>query len=378
MKKFLTIVLALLVAIPAAVYADGTLTMDYSLFETVLRTIDTAGDVSWLTTPAGSAELSYSSTGNRNVKSEVALSIVMPDISTADFGLPKDLSFALVSLDKAYVKARFPEFRLTAGKTRLSWGDGFVFNAGDILFDSLSTAVDLTSSEVRSDTDWLVSVNVPLGRFSFAEAVLLPPDDMDLGHLSAGGRLYTTIESLKLETGYMFTYDAAQTGYEHRLSLGLQGNLEADWYLSGAVSLPGPGYDTAGTLFEDSLDITAGLFYIHQIDSVRTLTLGLESLIQPYESWAESAGGKDYGIFLYPEIGFTPNDTVSLSLRSIYSPIDGSAQVTAGGSWNVFQGFSLLGYLIGQVGDDDDLFSWGNTDPGWTSLTCMVGVNYIY
>ncbi len=375
-KKSLLLLVLILMFIPSAIFAEGNLTMDYSLFNSVLRTRDASNDLKWALTPSGVAQLSYKSSGNRNVKSEISLGMNYPNPLMAGTG--QEYVYPLVSLDKAYIKARFPEFRLTAGKTRLSWGDGFVFNAGDILFDSVSTTVDLSSSEVRSDTAWLVAANLPLGRFSFVEAVILPPTDELLEaitHISAGGRLYTTIDTLKFETGYMYHGGAAAY---HQIYAGLQGNIEADWYLTGAASLPADGTGFTD-MFESSLDITAGLFYLMQIDSVRTLTLRLEGLVQPFQSWTESTTeGTEYGVLLYPEISLTPSDTISLSLRSIISPIDGSAQITAGGSWNVFQGFSILGYLIGQVGDAEDTFSWTHASPNWTSLACMVGINYIY
>ncbi len=374
-KKSL-LLLVLLISISSALFAEGTLTMDYSLFNSVLRTRDAANELKWAAAVSGTAQLAYKSSGNKNVKSEISLGLNYPNPLFAGTG--QEYIYPLLSLDKAYIKARFPEFRLTAGKTRLSWGDGFVFNAGDILFDSVSAAVDLTSSEIRTDTAWLAAVNIPLGRFSFFEAIVLPPTDElleELTHTSAGGRIYTTLDSLKLETGYM--YKGGDAAY-HQFYAGLQGNIEADWYITGALQLPADGSSVTETL-QDSFDITAGLFYLTQFDSVRTLSLRLESLIQPFENWSESStADAQYGILLYPEISFTPSDTTSISVRSIISPIDGSAQITAGGSWNVFQGFSLLGYLIGQAGDSDDTFSWSNETENWTSLACMIGIIYIY
>ncbi len=149
--------------------------MDLSLFNTVVRTSNT----DWSYRIAGAGTASFKSSGNRDVKSEVALDIIFPDLPLSALGesIPPDysaLSLALISLDKAYIKVRFPSFRLTAGKSRLSWGDGFVFNSGDILSGSTDTDVDLTTSEVRDETYWLSSVQIPLENFSFLEAVVLP------------------------------------------------------------------------------------------------------------------------------------------------------------------------------------------------------------
>ena len=65
---------------------------------------------------------------------------------------------------------------------------------------------------------------------------------------------------------------------------------------------------------------------------------------------------------------------MAVVLRNFVSPIDLSAQLSAGVNWNVFQGVELLAYLSGQVGDEDDLFHWDK--PGGIELT--AGVQYIY
>lgn len=43
-----------------------------------------------------------------------------------------------IEVPRAYVKLRFPWMRVTLGKTRLSWGQGLPFNAGDLIFGSMS------------------------------------------------------------------------------------------------------------------------------------------------------------------------------------------------------------------------------------------------
>ncbi|MEA1910870.1 MAG: hypothetical protein U9N32_04225 [Spirochaetota bacterium] len=75
--------------------------------------------------------------------------------------------------------------------------------------------------------------------------------------------------------------------------------------------------------------------------------------------------------------------TINLSLRSIVSPIDFSAQITSGFSWNVFEGYNLLAYTTVNAGDGDDTFSWEKSN--WISgvdsidgMSVMVGVSFIY
>ena len=167
---------------------------------------------------------------------------------------------ALIDVSRAFIKARFPAFRLTLGKTRLSWGEGFMFNAGDVIFDSLSTSADLTADEIRTRGTWLASAYIPLGRFSFAEAVLLPPafdpltylidsriaaeagedpPEIPRGYRSSGGlRIVLRPGGIKTETGYLYSGESES----HKPYVSFQGNLIADWHLS---ALQAWGFTTA-------------------------------------------------------------------------------------------------------------------------------------
>lgn len=390
MKRMLLTILLLSLAATAVTYADGTLSLDYQLMNTVLRTrtINTGGPY-WGYAVSGTAGLSYRSTGNAKVKGELSFDLNFPEMDLSGTGT----MIPLITLEKAYIKARFPEFRLTAGKTRLSWGDGFIFNSGDIIFGSITPYVDLTASEVRSETEWMVSVNVPLGRFSFVEALVVPPETStekmigDLTGASAGGRIYTTIGGLKVESGYIYK----GTDAYHQVYFGLQGNFGADWYAAGSVAIPSPGSSlSAEELGEESFNLSFGLFYLQQLSRISSMAFRLEGLVMPFHRWEESDPDDPgtlptYGLLLYPEVSYIPSDTVNLSLRSILSPIDLSAQMTAGITWNVFQGFSLIGYTTCNLGDSTDTFAW-NKDAGlWNTnsdyidgFALSVGLSYIY
>lgn len=350
------------------------------------------GDKYWAWMTAGSAGFSFKSQGNKNVKADLAFSF-------AEAG--EDM-MPVISLDRAYAKARFPALRITAGKTRLSWGDGFVFNSGDIIFGSTDTSIDLTASEVRTDTAWLSALNVPLGRFSFIEGVILPPvpdaaTGFVIGNLnrtSGGGRFYTKLAGIKLEGGYFFDQTGDECSYTdwknalHRTYLGFQGNLLADWNLSGSVALPVDG--NIEQTAKDSFNLSGGLFHMVNINSISSITFRLEGLYRPFygweeEDWAADEESPDYAILLYPEIGYSPTDTVSLSLRSICSPIDRSAMITTGFGWNVFEGFDLSGYAVFNAGDPDDSFAWERDNSIWSageniidSAAVIISINYIY
>jgi hypothetical protein len=317
-------------------------------------------------TGSSAADLTYRSTENRDVKGEFTLSAAVSET-------------ALVDVSRAFIKARFPGFRLTLGKTRLSWGEGFMFNAGDVIFDSVSTAVDLTADELRTAGKWLASAYVPLGRFSYAEALLLPPqiDPLDYAvdsrlyardlvddppeppgsdETSGGVRLVLRPGGVKLEAGYFYAGDEA----EHRPYLSLQGHLLTDWHLSasGAMGIYGdPARD-----FSESLTVSLGLFQHLRTGYGSTVTLRLEGLLRPQGSWSAneeaSSGSSEYALYLYPEISLSPDDRRSIFYRAIVSPMDLSAVHMLGGSWNIYQGFNLLCYAGVNSGERGDRFSW--------------------
>ena len=90
---------------------------------------------------------------------------------------------AILQVPRAEIRWRLPvgttNVRLTTGLTRLSWGDGTLFNAGDVINGERPRSVDLTAAELRTETQWLSALYVPLGPYAFIEAVaLLPSADL--------------------------------------------------------------------------------------------------------------------------------------------------------------------------------------------------------
>ena len=110
----------------------------------------------------GSAGMSFMSRGSRDVKGEIAL-----DFSEAGGMLTP-------VLQKLYIRPYFGDVKVSIGKTRTTWGAGFAFNAGDIIFGSDSVSFDTTSDDPRSETAWLTNAEIPLGDFSFLELIVLP------------------------------------------------------------------------------------------------------------------------------------------------------------------------------------------------------------
>ncbi|MBB6482609.1 hypothetical protein [Spirochaeta isovalerica] len=420
MVKRLFPVLLLLAAAPF-LSAENNITIDMTLYNTVMQSrevnpgtegyhdaggtwvppvLPSVGDKYWAYGMAGTGALSFKSTGNANVRADFALDFSYPDIS----GIP------VITLQKAYVKAKFPSFRLTVGKTRLGWGDGFVFNSGDVVFGSISPNVNLVGSEVRTETAWMTSVNIPLGRFSFIELLLRAPEmifsgttPVGLGNvldLGAGGRVYTKLGDLKVELGYYFDgtdtidYDIIVTDGDESLTIpafqrpyfSIQGNLGADFYLNCSLAIPFAAGDDLADIIKDTWNISFGLFHMVEVGYGNSLTFRVESVFLPFLDWREDAGSAGtYALMLYPEIAFAYGQNLNFSLRSVFSPIDLSAMLTAGFSWNVFEGFNLLGYTNFFIGDGDDTFSWNKDNDVWElgvdmvdGVSVMVGVQYIY
>lgn len=397
-KRFFAVLLLLLAAAPY-IWADNSISIDMSLYNTVMQTRDTTGEPYWAYGIAGTGALSFKSTGNSNVRADLALDFTYPDIS----GVP------VISLRKAYVKAKFPSFKLTVGKTRLAWGDGFVFNSGDVIFGSITPDVNLIGSEVRTETAWLTSMNIPLGRFSFAEILVKAPDmiyDMTTGipvgmgkleDLGIGARVYSKIGGLKVDVGYYFdgtdhTYDIKFTDTVETINveafqrsyISLQGNIGPDVYLNGSLAIPVGAGDNMENIILDSLNFSFGLFHMIEIGYNNSMTLRLESIFFPYLNWGEEDGpAGSYAFYLYPELAFTIGQNWNLSLRSIFSPVDLSAMISGGFSWNVFQGFNLLGYANFNIGDGNDTFSWSKSTwiPGIDTvdgISILFGIQYIY
>lgn len=303
--------------------------------------------------------LTISSENSGNVRGELSL------------GTPDPTKVSLTADDfirKAYLRARFPSFRLTAGKTRLSWGDGMLFNAGDILYGSSSTSVSLTQAELRSETDWMASVNLPLGFFSFVEGVILPSKTGMASDMGYGMRFYTNVGETKVEGGYVTKEDTTRF---HKFYGSLQGNIGPDWYLASSISLPQT--NPSASVLQKSWLISGGLFHVLYLSDDRTLSLRLEMLTRPFGNWKlASQSEATCALLFYPEVVYSPTSSLSCSLRAILSPLDLSARLTGGASWSVFEGFSLVGYLAAPLGGSGDLLS----TPNVVGLT--LGVSCIY
>jgi hypothetical protein len=309
------------------------------------------------------SSLNVDSVDNKNVKAYFQLDSLITDAVSLD-------------VPQAYVKVRFPWFRLTLGKTRVSWGDGFVFNAADVVFSSMGTiSADLFAETLRDETAWLVAVNLPVGPFSFLEAVFLPYDPLGLGNpsypVSGGARGVFKFDAIKttLELGYL----ASSPYGEHRPYVSMHGHLLLDWNLSAAAAIP--MNDPQWQQWDKWLGISAGIFHLINLGLNRTLSFRLEAAVRPGAEWRAISGGQDYGLFLFPEIAFSPTDTVALQLRSFLSPVDLSGLIMVGASWNVYQGLDVFSYATVKAGEwKKDFFSLDQEG----SLSWTAGLEFVY
>ena len=340
---------ALLLGAALPAMGQATLGAKLRVFETLMRD----GEQTWGLFTLGEARVALQGATD-TVKAELAVDAL--------------LSAGLVpSLARAWVAARFPGFRITLGKTPLAWGEGVAFNAGDLVFGAAGSApLDLTGETLRDDAAWMAVVWVPLGRFSFVEALAIPPE-LDLAawaadptlplppvsDTSAALRLVSRVAGINVEPAYLWR---GSTG-THTASLTLQGNLVVDWNLSASTAI-GTGNPAVSDL-ADALSISAGLFHLQRLGPTLTLSMRLETLVAPARDWVEVEAplGPTYGILLYPELTLSVERALSISLRSVISPVDGSALLVPSLSLGLQPGLSWLFLASVALGDETDTYS---------------------
>jgi hypothetical protein len=316
--------------------------------------------------------MSFSSMEEGRVTIQAAASRDVKALLEADVSLtPGGNPDFHLSIPRAYVKVRFPWFRLTAGKTRLSWGSGFLFDAGDVIFGHLPPLSDLSAADLRDRTAWLVSPYVAMGDFSFIEGVFLPfmpvlpspvpvaaPPLVSIDSVSAGARAVFGVPGFTLEAGYL--HDGERDLHEPYLSV--QASLYFELYGAAGICIP----DSAASWddVKDSLELSCGLFRTFDLEDRGSLSVRAEAGFVPLSRWKEAAGGLPpaslgYGANAFLEVAWSPADTVSLSARSILSPVDASGVGMLSVSWVIYQGLTLSGNVFLMFGDADDVYGWG-------------------
>lgn len=322
-------------------------------------------------------ELSFSSLGkgrvtlqsarNKNVRAQLTIDTIVADTIMFD-------------ISRAFIKVRFPGFRTTIGKAKVSWGEGFFYNAGDVIFGDTASIGDISAEELRDEARWLTSAYIPLGTYSFIEPILLVPglnlselmQDQDdsipsTADTSAGGRVVARVKGIKIEGGYLYRGIEQQ----HKPYLSFQGHLFLDWHLSSSLSIP--HYSPEVSDLKQSFKISWGLFHLQSFISGDIVSFRLEGLVKPHASWKEK-DAEEYGLMLYPEIAWSPGKTLTFLFRSIVSPIDCSALITTGMYWNIYEGLKILNFLSVQAGETTDIYGWRK--PG--GIAFSSGFQFIY
>lgn len=406
--------LLLLTTLTPAVQAENITTAELELFNAVQRN----ANGSWRHSGAGAASIRIDQTGNRNVRSQFELSAAIIPSST---GID-----SLQTISRAYGKFRFESYRGVIGKAPFSWGEGLIFNAADEIFGR-GTGVNLMQQEFDDPTAWITSFSRYFGPFSFAELLVNPglmqldmratdpatsAEAASIGDTRAGVRFVGKPGGIKIEGGYLFdgrdsdgpasgadgTGDSGGTttggaslqagDYFHRLYLSLQGNLWLDWHFSASLELPDPDHiadSVPDALWAGQL-YTAGLYSMIPVGYDDTLSFRVETRLYPAGTWSQdhSSDYPDYGIYAYNEVSYDFGGGFSLIGRGLVSPVDLSARLSPGFSWNLFQGFTLLGFASVQTGEALDIYAWeakkadGTTDSTTSGLAVQVGCSITY
>jgi hypothetical protein len=221
-------------------------------------------------------------------------------------------------LSRAYVKVRFPSLRLTVGKAPLSWGDGLLFNAGDLPHRRWDRSADS-----QPPTRWMTTLTYPIGAFNSLEALLVPSHDGDATHLGLGGRLYMSLGSLKVEAGYMSLAEPARL---HTPYIGVQGHLGVNWW---AVS----SMDFNITKIEE-LRVSAGMLHPIWLSGGGGITLRLEGLYTTGDVLSLGFDGS-----------WAPSSDLTWSLQTLLVPTTEVMRTTISSSWRALQGVTLSSYL---------------------------------
>jgi len=341
--------LAILLLAGIAVFAPGafaevvtTVTVD------AYQSVTTDGDDT-SAAGIGRSEIDFQSRGSGDVRSRLQLRAYLTEID--------GVSTSVLTIPRAEIRWRLPagesyRMRFTVGRSRLSWGDGVLFNAGDTINGARPGAVDLTTDTLRNETQWLTAGYFPLGRFAFLEpVVLLPGYEMeissasneqtadDIADTAAGGRLQFNLFSVKSEVGYLYRGEEEI----HQPSIALQGNLGVDWYAGASMRLPDPP--------DEELYLSGGLVHHGSGHRIGSWSFRLESL------W-EQRGER---LHLYPEATWAPSQLFSVFLRGTATPVvsaewlapgDTDASGAVGLAWTPSTGLTLSLYTVGTAERD--------------------------
>lgn len=294
----------------------------------------------------GRAELDLQSSGVQDVRTRFQLRATVQDVAgtaSASFSVPRaEIRWRTTVGERVGL-------RFTAGRSRLAWGDGQVFNAGDVINGAAPSSVDLTANVLRDETLWLLAGWVPLGRYAFIEPVLLVPP-VDTGgqpRPPAGAvRLQGRVGRIKSETGYRID-GVDGGGLVHTPYLSLQGSLWLEWYTAAAVQIEArPGEHTA-----PQATISGGIAQSASLPRGDAISVRVETLWRTPHDHVE----------LYPELSWSPSQLFSLYARGTTTlvadgrwqePAEQDATVALGFGWTPATGLTVSLFVTGDQAND--------------------------
>jgi len=359
----------LFLSLSSSIKGETNLSVSLGLQNLVVYDANLPAQDAWTLFPTADGQIIFASSANSQVKGEVRLKALA--------GMGQETW----DLSRAWIRFRIPDPSLifNLGKTRLLWGEGLVFNTGDMIHGSMDRGVNLGAEELRAEANWLGGIKWSFGPFSFLEGVLrldeaqanaegdAPPILFPSIHsLSSGARIRFPLGSLSTEASYFWSKGI------HSASLTAQFALGINWFFSSRINIPHPGFQ--GTEQEE-LFFSAGLYDVFPLGSDNRLSTRLETLFLPAQSpsW-----------YLFPEISFSWDQIHSLSLRALGAVQEPSAHWALSYTWSALQGLKVLFTLSGNAGGENTSFGWGNTPenpvPGLPTpdLVFSLGSRFVY
>jgi len=338
--KRIVLVVVIAVVLSTSAFASLDITSELSLMNTLM--LDSSDNLSYI--QSGNALVTLSSSGYKNIKADIAVNVGFNSLELSP----------TASLDRLTLKARFPNFRILMGKTRLDWGEGELFNAGNVLFEDVTSDIPLMNDSLVLLREWLAAFTYPISSFSFLEGAIIVPQSGKPDEIKGGLRYYNSEGNMKYEGG-------ARVDKESLIPyVSIMGSIGIDASLSASVAIP---FDSDENIIKESVTFSSSIFHIFSFLNQDTLSLRLEGLYSPY---------KDISIFLYPSIQYQLSNGMVFSLKSIICPIDVSASVSAGTIWNIFEGLVISGFVNSNIGEVDDTFSFND------AITISIGLSSLF
>lgn len=294
---------------------------------------------------SGKISLSYTSSLD-SVKGEVKGTIAYSSfIGKASGSLPSSAGVS-VSLDKAFIKFRFPlvsgkrKATVTAGKAPVSWGKGYYYRTGDVLLENGHDELEENGDSSRSL--WLFTLDQNFGSgFAVTLGASIPLEGQKT---ILALNLRKTISSDFLKGVYLSYAHRYDSGKENVLSLSLDGTLFFDFIFG------------AETAFREGGDFT---FVLNTMKQFAVTTEESDHRVMMYLCGKYSLNDGSGGAML--SLSYDVTERLDISLSSLMQLMDNtSASLTLSlgteASLNDAVTLSLSGSWMRDFEDGDNLY----------------------